>query len=198
MISSARTYTFILLLGAALIVSLAACDSNGGGDGGEETPNASFSLSISGDGVNQSLDGFAYFGEAEDPETGEEAFVIFLSEEENINQQGTYSYAIIGRSSSRPGDGPYDFADLDSDDDIPNSAFVGWVAIVSGEQITDIYFSNSGGSLDITSSSSSRVEGSFSIDATGFSISDPEEEVDVTIEGSFDARSNNVFLPPSF
>lgn len=196
----ALPFLFALLL----LAGLTACDSNGGGDDGEESVgDASFSLTVSGEGVSQTVDGYAFFGEVDDPNSDEQGFVIFLSDTETLSQQSVGSYAFFARASTRPGTGTYSFADFDSDDeDVLRDVFGGWVALYSGgeePQITDIFLSDSG-SLTITSSSSSRVEGSFDFDGTGFSFSAPDEEVSVSITGSFEAEFNtNVFLPtPGF
>ncbi len=184
-----RISTFSLV--AMLVLALAACDSNSANDDDDDRPFASFRMDVAGD-AETSMDGFAFFGEAQDPETGENVFVIYFSETQDVTTQAQ-KYAFMGRNSGRPAVGSYSIVDLDQEDeDIPNDEFVMVASLGETQAIT---YLSEGGVLTITESSSSRLEGDFEINASGFDFTDGQE-LDVTIEGSFDAvGSDDVFLP---
>ena len=191
-------YKIHRLLSAALIAMLAlttaACDSTDGDDDNDQQLGT-FNLEISGD-AEASFDGFAFFGEAEDPETGDNVFVIYFSESENLGTQAA-RYAFIGRNAGRPGTGTFSVVALDQGgDDIPEDEFVMIVSLGATPTSAISYLSN-GGEISITSSSSNRLEGSFDINATGLQFDGTEtQELNVTVEGSFDAIGNdNVFVP---
>jgi hypothetical protein len=170
-----------LLFGLFLLVSVAGCDSND--DDGDGEGAGEFTIEISGD-IDRTFSGFAYFGQGEDPETGEEAFVIFLSNTEDVDAAS--SYAFIGRDSDRPGTGNYQFADFEDTDDLPENQFV--LLVFLGD---DAFFST-GGTLRLTTSNSNRVAGDFEATATGLIFSGGvPQEVEVEISGEFDAAPSD-------
>lgn len=193
----------ILLLLAALTLSLSACDSGGSNDEDDDTPDVEegrVEVSIDGD-ASGSFDGYAYFYEGADPESDERIFSIVLSNTDDAtpDQQGS-RFIWIARRSDRPSTGQHAFAQLDqNEEEIPANQFisVAW-SVVSDVNTLSFYVSN-GGTLTITDSSDDRVAGSFAIDAVGFTVSEDgqsTEEVNVTIEGAFDAESANAYFNP--
>lgn len=181
---------------AFLALALTACDSGGDNDDDDNNqPPGSFAIVVTGD-TDFELDGFAFFGEAEDPETGEDVFVIYFSENANPSStQGTWAF--VGRNSARPGTGTFTFVNGELDDEIPAEQFVLVMNVGSGGAGSSTFVSDSG-ELTITSSSSNRVEGSFDVTATGFQVTGggAGEELSVSIEGSFDAiGSDDIGIP---
>ncbi len=177
-----------------LALTTAACDSTDGDDDNNQVLGT-FSLEISGD-AEASFNGFAFFGEAEDPDTGDNVFVVYFSESENLGTQAA-RWAFIGRNAGRPGTGTFSVVALDQDDDeIPEDEFVMIVSMGATPTTAISYFSN-GGEISITRSSSNRLEGSFDINATGLEFDGTEtQELNVTVEGSFDAIGNNNIVVP--
>ena len=180
---------------ALLALALTACDSGGdNGDDNNQSPG-SFSIVVAGD-ADLEIEGFAFFGEAEDPDTGEDVFIIYLSESANPSSaQATGAW--IGRNSGRPGTGTFTFVDGELDGEIPEDQFVLVMTVGAGSDESRTFVSNSG-ELTITSSSSNRIEGSFDVTGTGFQITGgvPGEELSVTIEGNFDALgSDDIDIP---
>lgn len=175
-----------------LAVALPACDSNGGDDD-DDQQFGTFSLEISGD-AELSMEGFAFFGEAEDPDTDEQVFVIYFSETADVSATDA-TWALLARTSGRPGTGSYTIVDLNQgEDDIPDEEFM-MMATVGATQATSVTYIADGGTLNISQSNSNRVQGSFTTTASGFNLG-TGEEINVTIEGSFDAfGSDDVFVP---
>ena len=178
-----------------LAIALTACDSGGDNDDDNNQPPGSFSIVVAGD-MDLEMDGFAFFGEAEHPDTGEDVFVIYFSESANpSNPQGRWAF--VGRNSGRPGTGTFSFVNGELDGELPDDQFILVMTVGSVGAGSSTFVSDSG-ELSITSSSSNRVEGSFEVTATGFEISGggTGEELNVTIEGSFDALGNDDIVIP--
>lgn len=179
---------------AMLALMPTACDSNDAIDE-DDQQRGSVSLQISGD-KDASFEGFAFFGEAEDPETGEDVFLIYFSETETVTGEAG-RYGFIGRNSGRPGTGTYSVVDVSQDnDDIPDDQFV-MVATLGSTESGAVSYVSQGGEVTFTRSSSDRLKGSFEVSAAGFQFTGGEgQELDVAIEGSFDAVGNdNIFVP---
>lgn len=188
---------FVALLPVALV--LQGCDS--GGSSAEV--NNEFSLTIeptsssatAPEAVSRpTLDGFSFFVDAENPETGEQAFGVYLSDNQSFSQssatQGLFGF--IARSSGRPGPGEYDFA---SGGSLQSSQFVGFLY----EDFTNFqsapFYVIEDGTLNLEESSGSKVSGT--INATGtmyvFSGSETSQE-SVTITGNFTAKDVDTFV----
>jgi hypothetical protein len=188
----------ILMLALVLIAGLSACDSSDSNDDDNgEAPPQTISMSIGGSEVELN----AFFASGTDPETGEDAFLIYLTEASDLSGgtgfQSGDAFGVIGRSSSRPGTGTYSIADvtLENSNELLRDqfAFVYFEGI--GTQNQRFVLSN-GGDLEITTSSSSRVAGSFEIDGASITFGNTGfTEEDVTIEGSFDASNAPFFIP---
>lgn len=202
MLHSIRLCAGFLLL-AALLLPLTACDSGGSNDDEPEVAEGRVNVSVGGE-ASGSFEGFAYFYEATDPDpdSDDTVFGLVLSSTDTENPGTNSQFIFIARQSSRPGTGTYDFVDLQSDadsDDLEADRFAAWVSpAISDESVFGFYFSN-GGTLTIDRSSDDGVAGSFEINATGFQFtsgSQEPEEINVTIEGAFDANpSPSSFFP---
>ena len=187
-----------LLLAFVFMLSLSACDStDSNSDDNGDTPPETVSMSIGGDDIEMN----AFFASGTDPETGEDAFIIYLTEADDLSGDGSFqtgnAFGIIGRLSTRPGTGTYSFADIefnDSDEVLRNQfGFIFFEGV--GTQNQRIVLSN-GGDLELTTSNSNRVAGSFDVNGTALTFSGTEaNEEDVSIEGNFDAPSAPFFIP---
>lgn len=192
MLQSTRVFSLCIVV----LLMLSGCDSNSIDDDDQNGPQLGqqFSLDISGD-VEQTMDGSAFFGEADDPDSGAEVFAVYLTESDGATG-GASMWAVVGRAGDRPGTGTYSFVDASEEDEYPADEFVLSASI--GSDATDVStFVSQGGELTITESSSNRVEGTIDVDATGFHVVDDEvQELDVTIVGSFEAvGSSDIFVP---
>ena len=189
----------ILFLAVALL-SLSACDS--GGNNEEENTNTvadgRVEVNVSGD-AEAEFDGYAYFYEATNPETSQTVFGIVLSNTNDATPDQQTRFIVIARESGRPNTGQHAFAQLEEDDELKPSDFVAIVSsAVSDGSVLGFYASN-GGTLTIDRSSESSVAGSFEIDAVGVRLSEDgqsTEQVNVTVEGAFDANPSDTFYFP--
>ena len=180
-----------------LLVGLSACDSTDSNDDPGDMPPETASVTVG----ESNLELNAFFAEGEDPETGEQGFVIYLTELDNLDsssQFATSSGAFMGTQGSRPSPGTYTFADLsleDEDDDLLQNqfGFVFWE--IGGEGFpSQIVVSNSG-DLNITTSTSDLVAGSFEIDATAGSFKgEGFSEEEITVTGDFNAGQVDVLI----
>lgn len=182
-----------------LLFVFVACDS--GGSSGEDDINNQFTLTIeptssSGTTVKQQeeVTGFSFFVDAEDSEAVEEAFAIYLSDEESFSSesasQGLFGWVAL--DASRPGTGEYNF---NSDGDVTANGF----GAVLWEDIQNIqaapFYIVEDGTLDLSESNDDMVSGS--IDATGTKVTFTESgssEEPVTITGSFTAEDIETFV----
>ncbi len=189
-----------LLLLAALLLPLTACDSGGSSDEETGVEEGRVNVSISGEATG-SFDGFAYFYEFVDPDTDDTFFGLLLSNTDTESPGASAEFVTIVRQSSRPDTGTYSFADLDTDlgmDDLPSDLFVALISSASTDkEVLGFYVSN-GGSLIVDRSSDEAVSGSFEINATGIRLTDGQqtEEVDITVEGAFSANPSSTFFLP--
>jgi hypothetical protein len=192
-----------LLLLAALLLPLAACDSGGSND--EEEPDVEdgrVNVSVDGE-ASGSFDGFAYFYEYTDPNTDETFFGLVLTSVDTETPNTTGEFITIVRQSSRPGAGTYSFANADDDldtDDLQSDLFVAIISSATADQDVFGFYISDGGSLTIDQSSADAVSGRFEINATGFTFSSGSqqaEEVNITVEGAFNANpSSSPFFGP--
>jgi hypothetical protein len=190
-----------LLLLAVLLLPLTACDSGGSNDEEADVEDGQVRISISGE-ASGSFDGFAYFYEYTDPNSGETYFGLVLTNTNTETPSTTSEFITIVRESSRPGTGTYSFANADDDldaDDLQSDLFVAIVSSATTDQDVFGFYVSDGGSLVIDQSSNDTVSGSFELNATGFrfaSGSQQPEEVTITVEGAFNANpSSSFFLP---
>lgn len=191
-----------LLLSLALVLSLAACDSGGGngdGDGpGEQPFEDSFTLNVTGEGVDESFEGASFFGEV--TEEGETVFAIYFGEADeetpgDINPNDGFFGVFVRQSGGGVSTQTYTVADIEASNIAPD-AFL--FALIS-DSGTSLIGSRSG-TLTITSTSNNTIEGTFDMEGVRI-IGTTGAETDVTISGSFqaeDATSFNGLPLPSF
>lgn len=183
--SAARNgLAFLLLLGL-----LTACDSGGDNDDGPDPGDLSqeFTLNVTGNGVDESFEGFSGWSEVNDG-TGATSFVVIFAE--NSGSQTSGSSGFLYRLGSRPGTGTYAVADIDTETDaLVDFAF--YFLRSSGTSSFVSYYS-SGGTIEITSSSDNTVAGEFSIPGTRIESTGTGgvQEVEVTLSGTFSAARN--------
>lgn len=185
-----KSLTLALLL--ALPLTLAACGDDDETTGPGDVVEGTFSASLSGD-LDESLDGVAFFGESTDPATGETAWVLWLSTTESETTGRTLYFA---RYDDRPGTGTYSLANVETDDfQTGASGEVGSFYLDTASDGAAV-FGSTGGSLVITESEGDRMEGTFTVQATG-SIWDGSttRDGDVTITGEFTAVGGTTYFP---
>ncbi len=174
---------FACLLAGAMVMS--GCDSNDddddGGNGGGNLGSAT--VEITGEGIDVSYTGIAWFGEAEDEESGETEFIIWLAPTQTSTTSNVVAFY---RNGSRPGTDGFDLVDVLQGE--PEAGEFG--ALVLAESTV---FWSSDGTLTISNSSSTRVAGSFSFTATG--VSQTGSQFSVTVEGTFNAVGAPVGIP---
>jgi hypothetical protein len=176
---------------------LVGCDTDGGEPEEEEDPNGESIFRVSGNGVNESAEWNATFATGTDPETGNSGFVVYMYPGEQPAEGSPFVF--ISRTSERPDEGSYSFGDVSSGDGNSFQSEFGMFGVLSRNQESfEIFYSDSGGALDITSSSGSRVEGNFDLNGTFFIPSAVPEGVDVSISGSFKAPNGAFFAPGDF
>lgn len=198
-----------LVLAALFTTTMVACDSSG--DTAEDPQFLNeFSFSISevessssttsnARGVVaqqsssvQELNGFSFFFEGTDPETGEEAFALYFSSGDELTSESTNEglFGFAFRESPRPSAGTYGFGALDGENGPPTAEF----GMIVFENIGD--FGNSetgftwyfvdGGTIDLTSSGSGRVDGELRAEAMRLSFDGMTSDTTrVLIEGAF-------------
>ena len=188
-----------LLTGAALIVSMSACDAVGSfTDQGEDAPDVEigrFQMVLSG-AVQDTLNGTAAFTTTteEQSDTGEEvtlfglAFVPDSSDSDRFTSQ-------ITRASERPEEGEYEFAQIDGtnfpDDplDVPDDTFM--YAFETETSTHRVIVTSDEGTLEITNSSSATLSGRFTVEASGLYYEPGTEtqmtDASITVEGEFKA-----------
>ena len=199
MIRSLLSRAHLVLL-AALLLPVSACDSGGSSDE-PAVEDGRTSVSISGE-ASGSFDGFAYFYEYDDPNSEETIFGLVLTNTDTETPQASSEFVILVRQSSRPDAGTYSFANFDDNPDagdLQSDSFLALVSSATADQEVMTYYISNGGSLTIDQSSDDAVRGSFEIDATGFQLpsgSQQPEEVDITVEGEFNANPSSAFFFP--
>jgi len=184
--AACKGLALLLLLGL-----LTACDS-GGDNGDDDGPDPGdltqeFTLNVTGNGVDESFEGFSVWGEPDDG-SGATAFVVVFSENSGSTMSGSSGF--LYRQGDRPGTGSYAVADIDTETDaLVDFAF--YFLRTSGSSTFVNYYS-SGGTIDITTSNDNTVAGEFNIPGTRIEPTGTGgvQEVDVTLSGSFSAARN--------
>lgn len=161
-----------------VLLFLAGCDSGNN----EEEPQdliGSFNVTISG-AVNETLEGNgAAFGAATDPQTGLTGFGLTIGATTSATTATSLSFV---RRADRPGEGSYTLINYTTGldlDDVESDIFIGTLSLGAA----GAYFSQ-GGTLTITESTNSRLEGSFDFTAVSALPGSTDE---VTIQGTFNA-----------
>ncbi len=149
-----------------------------------------FTATISGD-VDADLTGQAFFANVTDDDTGEEVFLINLSDNESNSDLW------FGMAGSRPEADTYPISDIDYadfDPDVyPEDTFIG-IAFLHKDATTIYIFSNEG-SITLDESTPNTVAGSFDFSATGRDLANPLVEMDIQVTGDFDAIGGDIDIP---
>ncbi len=179
----------MLTLALALPVGITACNENGTGPDDDDLAEATFEASVTGD-MTAEFDGTAVFGEATDPETGEDFWVLILT---SGDSETTGRTIYFGREGARPGGGTISLANVEDDDPESGEVFALYFDYTQGAYGL---FASTGGTLTITHSSSDDMAGSFAIEAAGTVVQGNEAvDVEITITGTFNADNGSVGLP---
>ncbi len=169
---------------AAVAVMASAC---GGDDDKGTGPNrgnfGDFSAEVAGD-VEADLDGWALFGNVDDPEAGT-GFGLIMSELEDENDDDGSVLTIVRLNSTAVGNGSHDISDFQGE--LEDGDFVAMAVDQVDGEMAALFFSTSG-TFDVTTSNAQTLRGTFTIEMTGFVMEDPETELNVTVEGEFDAK----------
>ena len=170
-----------------IIFAMAAC----GGDTtspGEEDFTGSFTVTVSGD-FTGSYEGEAFFGEATNSD-GDPVWVLFMGTDGSSDDMVLY----FVREGARPGQGSHAMVDVQSADSLSAGDLGGYMSVGAGNS-TVVVFSTAG-SLVVSESTGSLMEGDFNIQAAGTQLSDGmATDVSVTITGSYSAPSGTVNWP---
>jgi hypothetical protein len=169
--------TLLLLAGVAL---LGACggDDNGGptgpGTGGGAT--GSYSTTVTGDITGSITGKYAVFGGGKSTDNNE-VFAIVTG----FDTTTSNGVAFIRANQTRPGTGEYQIGDPTGADTATVFQAIG---IMNGG---NVLISAEVGKLKITSSSDSKLEGSFEFTGSAADVSAPSTEKAVTVTGTFSA-----------
>jgi hypothetical protein len=168
---------------AAVAVMATAC---GGDDDKGTGPNGrlgDFSAEVSGD-VEADLDGWSLFGNVDDPEAGT-GFGLIMSEIEDENDDDGSVITIVRLNSTTVGNGQHDISDFQGE--LEDGDFVAMAMDQVDGELAALFYST-GGTFTVTTSNAQSLRGTFAIDMVGFVMEDPETELNVTVEGEFDAK----------
>jgi len=206
----ARVPVLVLLLAIVVGLTTVACDSGGDNNAAPDVRNEfSFdvtTLSDSGDAATAdesaqtTLDGFSFFYAGSAPESDEELFVIYFTQENVLNDESSSEglFGFIARESLRPGSGTYPLGTFESGGDAQND-----FGMILFDNVGD--FGTEGGSLswyvveagtvNLTTSSDDRVEGTVSAEALNLTLDgNTSDSTWVTIDGAFTARNGESFV----
>ena len=179
------------LVALVLTISMSACDLFGSDDSDDDIPPETARVSFEGD----ELDLNAFFVNRTDP--GEEAFLIYLTEEENFSDNFEVetgdTFGVIGRAGDQPSTGEYFFLSGDSIDDILQSDSFVLLFVQNIGMPSQRVLNSDNGTIELTTSNSSRVVGSFDVNGPGFGQG--LSGGPASINGTFDASSVPFFIP---
>lgn len=181
------------LAAATLLAAFAvACgdDDPTGPDGGFE---ATYTATVSGD-VTATLGGTAVFATGTDPESGQSAWLVYLVTDEGAAFSAGNNVIFAGLGA--PQQQSYMLTDMTGSSDLPEGGAGAILIMYDGQTLSGV-FSSTGGTLTVTSLSENRMDGTFSLTASG-TVFDGETstEGEVTIQGSFEARTGAFLVPP--
>jgi hypothetical protein len=180
-----------LLALVSLTLAATACGSdskNPAGPGDENPANASYTATVSG-GVSRSLAGEAAF--AVDNTDEDVGFGMAMVHEDDEN--GIFLWR---KAAGVLATGQHTVADQSGDvveEDIPANHLVVDVFLTDASGAS-LFCVSTGGTFTVTSSTSTRVRGTFQFTATCTSLLSEEDDRDVTLTGTFDAVGTE-FVP---
>lgn len=172
-------YKTILFTLALLL--FASCDSNDPVEE-EETFLGSVDIEITGDLMQTITSNLATFGAATDPETGITGFALTLG----ANTGNSSAGLSFIRQSGRPGTGAHTIANIGQGTDFETINSNHIIGIFSTG--TDVFYS-SGGTMNLTRSTDTRLEGTLTLTARSVLPGSTDE---ITITGSFKANGQDL------
>lgn len=198
---SLPTLSAFLVALLPLSLAVSACDSGGANESVENEfaltiqPQSS-SSSVAVEAQQEEINGFSFFYDAENPETGEQAFGIYLSDAESFSKQEATNglFGFVARNSGQPSTGEYSFADATADGE--PDLFVGALYQDFTEFQSAPFYVIESGTLTLETSSDDEVAGSIEASGTEFIFTGSSvEQQPVTITGEFSAKSVDTFVP---
>lgn len=196
------------MLAVVLAFTVVACDS--GGENQEdvqnefsfditEVSNASEAVTATTGNTQTTLNGFSFFFEGTDPNTNEKLFLIYFTQDSELSSESSSTglFGFVIRNTLRPEADVYNFVSLDADPEL--STDIGMMLFESvGDYGTGGSFSwylSDGGTMQMTTSSDNRVEGTISADAMKVSFDGTAADTTrVTIGGTFTAKNADSFV----
>lgn len=197
-----------LCLVGLLTVTLVSCDSDGGNeDTGptfqnnfsfEVTEGSSSSTTVEGD--RTTLEGFSFFFTGTDPESGDEIFVVYFTEEDEIGEASAQQdlFGFLVRERLRPRTGTYNLVSFESDPDLQTDMGMMLIQNIGEfgmEGGSYGWYLGEAGTVEVTRSSDDRVDATIRADAKRVSFS--ETTVDTTqveVTGQFSAQGAESFV----
>lgn len=185
-----------------LVLVLSACDSGGSND---NAVNNEFTMTIEPESNSSSaaveaqqeeVSGFSFAVEGENPETGQQAFGIYLSGEESFSEQSATDglFGFLARSSGQPSAGSYSFTDDPSG--IDEEDFVGVLYRDFDNFQSAPFYVIESGTVTLETSSEDEVTGSVEASGTKFTFTESTlEQEPVSITGEFSAKNVETFVP---
>ena len=188
-----RSRAIRLVTLAALSTILVACgDDSGDPVGIDEVFQGTYTATLTG-ALTETLSGRAWFGSGTDPETGESAWIAYLVTDAQNPLAAGENVMFFGLGE--PQQTGYVLADISGGGEFPEGGAAGMVLTYAAQTLSGA-FSSTGGSLTVTSLSSTRMDGTFNFTAEGavFTGGVPSEGT-ITVSGSFEAEGGS-FLSP--
>lgn len=157
----------------------------------DETGAGFFSMSVTGD-LEWDFEGIAAFGEGFDEDTNQELFILML-----VTGDGSVNLT-FAKGGDQPGAGTFDiididWEDLDEDMVLPEDEFLGLLLVTLGAEM--YYFFSDGGTIEVNESTTETFAGSFNYASTGFLLTQPMEDLEIEVEGTFSAIYGDVSPP---
>lgn len=203
----------VLLLAVVVGVGTVACDSGGDNNSTSDVQNEfSFDVtevsesddaSATGRKAQTTLDGFSFFYEGSAPDSDEEIFVVYFTQENALNDASSSEglFGFMARESLRPGSGAYALVPFESGGD--GREIQSDFGMILFDNVGN--FGSEGGSLSwylvdagsvtLTTSSNDRVEGTINAEALNLTVEGQvSDSTRVTIEGTFTARNGESFV----
>lgn len=179
-----------------LVLAIAGCgddtaDPLGPGDQGFQ---GNYTATISGS-ATASVSGTAIFAKGTDPESGQQAWIVYLPTDPNQPLTGGNNVLFVGLGE--PESRAYTLEDIHANgEEFPDGGAAGAVFLFDGQSISGA-FNSTGGTLTFSSVSDTRVDGTFSFSAEGFTFDsgNQPQEGTVNVSGSFQAEGGT-FLNP--
>lgn len=185
-----------------MTLTLVSCDSGGDTEDTGPTFQNNFSFEVT-DGSSSSttanaedrttIEGFSFFYAGTDPDSGDQIFVVYFTQENEIGEESAQKdlFGFLVRERLRPGTGTYNLVSLDADpgaQDDMGMMLIQNIGEFGMEDGSYSWYLGEAGTVEITRSSDDRVDATIQADAKRVSFS--QSTVDTTqveITGQFSA-----------